>query len=116
MKRVSVAVLLTLVLVAVLAVGPATARVQATTVNVTMTDLRFALSKKTVPRGVINFKLRNRGALPHDFRIAGKKSKLVRRGQTATLRVTIRKAGKYRYVCTVPGHAAAGMRGVLTVR
>jgi uncharacterized cupredoxin-like copper-binding protein len=26
------------------------------------------------------------------------------------------KAGKYRYVCTVFGHEAAGMRGTFTVR
>jgi len=26
------------------------------------------------------------------------------------------KRGKYTYVCTVPGHAALGMKGVFTVR
>jgi len=29
--------------------------------------------------------------------------------------VTISKAGSYPYLCTVPGHAAAGMKGVLRV-
>jgi uncharacterized cupredoxin-like copper-binding protein len=37
-------------------------------------------------------------------------------GKSATLRVTLAKAGKYRFLRTVPGHAAAGMRGVLAVR
>jgi uncharacterized cupredoxin-like copper-binding protein len=26
------------------------------------------------------------------------------------------KKGRYSYLCTVPGHAAAGMKGVFTVR
>jgi uncharacterized cupredoxin-like copper-binding protein len=30
--------------------------------------------------------------------------------------VTIRKAGKYAYMCTLPGHAAGGMKGILTVK
>jgi uncharacterized cupredoxin-like copper-binding protein len=29
--------------------------------------------------------------------------------------VTFSKAGTYPYLCTVPGHAAAGMKGVLRV-
>jgi uncharacterized cupredoxin-like copper-binding protein len=36
-------------------------------------------------------------------------------GTTAKLVVTFKK-GKYPYLCTVPGHAEAGMKGVLTVR
>ena len=35
--------------------------------------------------------------------------------QSATLKVTFAKAGKYPYSCTVPGHAALGMKGTLTV-
>ena len=36
-------------------------------------------------------------------------------GKTGVLVVTLKK-GRYPYLCTVPGHAAAGMKGVLTVR
>lgn len=32
------------------------------------------------------------------------------------LSVRFPKAGSYRFICTVPGHAAAGMKGVLKVR
>ena len=31
-------------------------------------------------------------------------------------RVTVLDRGRFTYVCTVPGHAAAGMKGTLTVR
>jgi uncharacterized cupredoxin-like copper-binding protein len=36
-------------------------------------------------------------------------------GQTAKLTVTFAKKGSYPYLCTVPGHASAGMKGVLRV-
>ena len=67
-----------------------------------------------VPRGVVTFKLVNKGALPHDLKIAGKKSKMIGPGKTGLLRVTLTAGGK-KYLCTVPGHAAGGMKGTLRV-
>jgi uncharacterized cupredoxin-like copper-binding protein len=40
---------------------------------------------------------------------------LVAPGQSATLRLTLDR-GKFTYVCTVPGRAAAGMKGALRVQ
>jgi Copper binding proteins, plastocyanin/azurin family len=40
---------------------------------------------------------------------------LIQPGKTAKLVVTFKKKGKYPYLCTVPGDAAAGMKGVFTV-
>lgn len=37
-------------------------------------------------------------------------------GHDREVTVKFKKKGRYRYLCTVPGHAAAGMRGVFTVR
>jgi uncharacterized cupredoxin-like copper-binding protein len=90
-----------------------------TTVGVTAgkpSEFRFTLSKRTVPKGAVTFKVANRGKVAHDFKIVGKKTKRLTTGKTATLRATFRKAGKYAFLCTLPGHAAAGMKGVLTVR
>jgi plastocyanin len=78
-------------------------------------EFRITLSKKTVPKGTVNFLVINKGALPHDFKINGHKTKLLSPGQAQTLKVTFLKAGKYPYLCTVTGHAAAGMKGILTV-
>ena len=84
----------------------------ATTVRVTAKDtLRFVLSRRSAPHGKVIFRVINKGNLRHDFKIFGKKTRLLRHNQTATLTVTLRK-GRYRYVCTVPGHAAAGMKGI----
>jgi len=52
----------------------------------------------------------------HNFKIDGKKTPLLQPGKSAALVVTFKKPGKYSYLCTVPGHAAAGMKGVFTVR
>jgi uncharacterized cupredoxin-like copper-binding protein len=63
----------------------------------------------------VTFFVINRGALSHDFRINGKKTKMLKPGQSATLKVAFTKAGRFAYICTVPGHAAAGMKGTLKV-
>jgi uncharacterized cupredoxin-like copper-binding protein len=79
------------------------------------TEFHFTLSKQAVKKGTVVFTIVNKGTLPHDFKIAGKKTKLLQPGSKATLKVVFRKAGKYPYLCTVSGHAAAGMKGVLKV-
>lgn len=97
----------------------AQAQQTATTVAVSAgkpSEFKFTLSKKTVKKGVVVFKVTNRGMISHDFKIAGKKTKSLAKGKTQTLRVTFRKAGKYKYLCTLPGHATAGMKGVLVVK
>ena len=87
----------------------------ATAVTVTATEFHFKLSKTSVPHGSVTFTLVNKGKLGHDFKIGGKKTVIVKPGKTAKLTVTL-KAGKAAYLCTVPGHAAAGMKGTLTVK
>jgi uncharacterized cupredoxin-like copper-binding protein len=93
----------------------ASAALGATTVSVKATEFHFALSKKSVAHGKVTFKIKNAGHLKHDFKIAGKKSKMVNPGKSTSLTVTLKK-GRYTYICTVPGHAAAGMKGKLTVK
>ena len=112
-------VLALLVGVALALVTGASSAPTATVVNVAAgkpSELKFTLSKKTILKGTGIFKVTNKGALPHNFKIAGKKTVNLARGKTATLRVTFTKAGKYAYLCTVPGHAAGGMKGVLVVK
>jgi len=63
----------------------------------------------------VTFVFQNVGHVAHDFKINGKVTPLLQPGMKAKLVVTFKK-GRYPYLCTVPGHAEAGMKGVLTVR
>ena len=119
-----------------LAVLPATgakaghaAIVQNVAVTVTKAaEFKFKLSKVALKKGIVAFKVSNGGNLPHDFKVCssnkgtltattctGRSTPLVSPGQTNTLRVTFLRSGTYEYLCTVPGHAAAGMKGLLKV-
>jgi uncharacterized cupredoxin-like copper-binding protein len=102
----------------------------ATTVNVTAgkpSEFHFILSKKVLPHGTVTFRMKNGGTIPHDLKIcaspkgglanscAGKGTKLIGPAQSTTLTYTFKTKGTYEYLCTVPGHAAAGMKGDLRV-
>jgi uncharacterized cupredoxin-like copper-binding protein len=86
-----------------------------TAVTVTATEFKFKLSKLSVPHGTVVFTVVNKGKISHDFKINGKKTPLIKSGKSAKLTVTF-KAGKFKYLCTVPGHSALGMKGTLTVK
>jgi uncharacterized cupredoxin-like copper-binding protein len=106
------------VLAALVAAAPAAATstaARATTITVKMKEFKFILSRKTVPHGKVTFKLVNIGKLAHDIRIDGKTSKKIKPGKKGIFVVTFAKKGNYKYVCPIPGHAAAGMKGVLKV-
>ena len=87
----------------------------ATAVTVTATEFKFKLSKLSVPHGTVVFTFVNKGKIAHDFKINGKKTSLMKPGKSTKLTVTF-KAGKFKYLCTVPGHSALGMKGTLTVK
>ena len=93
----------------------ASRRRQGDDITVTATEFKFKLSKASAPKGTVTFKLTNKGKTVHDFKINGKKTPRIAAGKSATLTVKFAKAGKFPYLCTVPGHAAAGMKGTFTV-
>ena len=122
MTRFRIALFAAVALIAALSLAlPALAKQEATkitTVTVTAgkpSEFKFRLSTLKAKDGIVVFKVTNSGALPHDFKISGRKTRLLSPGESDTLRVTIRKPGKYQFLCTVSGHAAAGMKGLLTV-
>jgi uncharacterized cupredoxin-like copper-binding protein len=87
---------------------------KATAVTVKMKEFKFILSRTSVPHGKVTFKLVNIGHIAHDMRIGGKTSAKIQPGKTGTFVVTLKK-GRAPYLCPIPGHAAAGMKGVLKV-
>jgi len=106
------------VAIAILAIAPSgSATANTTIVRVKGGEFFFKLSTTTITKpGNVTFVFKNVGHVAHDFEIDGKKTPLIQPGQTARLVVTFKKTGKYPYLCTVLGHAAAGMRGLFAVR
>lgn len=119
------------VLLAVAATAQARPTRAAATIAVTEgkpSEFGFKLSTKTVAHGTVTFTITNGGAIPHTFKLctapvktaaantcAGKTTPQMNPGAKATLKVTIAKAGTYEYLCTIAGHAAGGMKGLLKV-
>ncbi|MEP6977031.1 MAG: cupredoxin domain-containing protein [Thermoleophilia bacterium] len=99
------------------AASPKTAKAPAVTTKVTVaaSEFKFKLSKARVPVGTVIFTVVNKGKISHDFKIAGKKTKSLLPGQKATLTVKFGKKGRFGYICSLPGHAGAGMNGTLSV-
>jgi Cu+-exporting ATPase len=90
----------------------------ATPLTVTAKDLRFVPAAVHVHAdafAVLTFT--NADPVFHDWSVEGLANVDVpaRPGQTARLRFRIDEPGTYRIICTVPGHAEAGMTGTLVV-
>ena len=66
-----------------------------------------------------SFRVVNRGKIDHDLAIEGsgveEKTPLIGPGEEGSLESDL-KPGKYRFYCTVPGHAESGMETDVTVR
>jgi uncharacterized cupredoxin-like copper-binding protein len=75
---------------------------------------KLVTTVKPVKHGLIHFVVKNVGKVSHNFVIGGRQTLVIASGKTATLNVTLKK-GKHKYICSITGHAALGMKGVLTV-
>ncbi|MGE5691371.1 MAG: plastocyanin/azurin family copper-binding protein [Pseudomonadota bacterium] len=95
--------------------APGAVAAPAKTVSFRAVDFKFVGLPKTITPGRHTFSVVNRGQAMHNFKLAGKKTRLLATGQKATLTVQL-KRGRYAYLCTVPGHAQLGMRGTIVVK
>jgi plastocyanin len=87
-----------------------------TRVAVSASDSTFTLSTSGVPVGTVVFTVTNRGKRAHNFKIAGRTTRLLGPGRSATPQISFSHSGRYAYLSTVSGHAAAGMKGIFFVR
>ena len=97
------------------------AAVSGTILNVTAvaSGLKFSRSSLKAKAGKITIKLTNASPLKHDLVVESgetilAKTPLLAKGKSGSLTVTLKK-GTYAFVCDVPGHEAAGMKGKLVV-
>jgi mono/diheme cytochrome c family protein len=91
-------------------------------------ELAFKLSKiSLITPGKVVFKVTNAGKLVHNFKVCtlavktsakntcnGVGTRKLNAGQSTVLTVTLKK-GTYEYLCTIAGHAAGGMKGLIGV-
>jgi len=86
-------------------------------VTVIATDFRFDPDELSIRAGQpVNLTLDNRGALYHDLTIEGLGFVLTANGgELGSGSLSVPEPGRYRFVCSVPGHAEAGMSGTLVV-
>jgi plastocyanin len=80
--------------------------------------LAFQFGKATAKPGKVTFLMPNKAPIQHNISITGPvqgKGAIVGSGGTSTFSATL-KPGNYTFLCDVPGHAAAGMKGTLTVK
>jgi len=84
-------------------------------VEVIARDLSFSPAEVRVEAGTtVNLVLRNEGAALHDLTIPALGFRLeAPPGGTAAASLTVPTPGRYPFLCSVPGHAEAGMTGVL---
>jgi len=86
-----------------------------TKVTVKASEFKYVFSRKSVPTGTVIFTVINKGKISHDFKIGGKKTKSLLPGKSAKLTVKFTKKGQYAFLCTIFGHAKAGMKGKFAV-
>jgi uncharacterized cupredoxin-like copper-binding protein len=91
-----------------------------TTIKVTEREYHISLSTTSVSAGTITFSIHNAGKLTHNFNVSGGGGTAahvigIKPGTTRTLKAKF-SGGTVRVWCSVPGHAALGMKTSLKVK
>jgi plastocyanin len=99
------------------AAGPTGGGSSATTVALNLADLKIEPPMPEVPAGPVVLELTNTGSQTHNLSVPalGKDSGDIPPGGSLTMELGDMAEGTYDMLCTVAGHAAAGMSGMLHV-
>jgi plastocyanin len=116
--RVFALTLLVLAFAAPAVAAPTSGRSTVLHISAKASGLAYSTTHLTARHGSVTIVMKNLSPLQHDVSIKGNgvnaKGKVVGKGGTSTVTATLTK-GTYTFLCTVPGHAAAGMKGKLTI-
>lgn len=91
--------------------------------EIVLEDLRFTPNRINAKAGVpVTVRLINRGTERHDLNfpslhmpgLEGVEA-ILEPGETRTIRLTFDEPGTHTFICSLPGHAAAGMTGAAFV-
>ncbi len=82
-------------------------------------QLKFLASSASATSGKVTLRMKNMSSVQHDISIRGQGvnevGAVVSNGGVSTVSTAL-KPGTYEFYCSVDGHAAAGMKGTLTVK
>jgi nitrite reductase (NO-forming) len=85
------------------------------TLEVNAVDLGFEPKELSVEAaGRYGVTLKNNGAIPHDITFADGTTGVANPGDSVTIEVNVPDSG-LTFICSIPGHADAGMRGAISV-
>lgn len=81
-------------------------------------DIDYSSAPETMPAGEVTVAIDNQGQIVHNvvFEELGTEPIVEANGGEVDVGTTTVEAGDYTYYCSIPGHRAAGMEGVLTVQ
>ncbi len=123
MKRITGLVLVGLIVVATSACSASSGGGAAGPAVIVLEDFRFTPNRIDAKVGEsLTIRLTNRGTERHDLNfqsihmpgLAGVES-ILEPGETRTITLTFDQPGTHTFICTLPGHAAAGMTGAVYV-
>ncbi len=100
----------------IIAAAPAMAAA-AKTINVSTPKtamFKFKGMPATLTAGTYVFAYTNTSGIDHNLKVGTVSTPTFKSG-TKTIKVTLKK-GTVKYICAVPGHAQAGMKGTITVK
>jgi uncharacterized cupredoxin-like copper-binding protein len=119
-----VALLVVVVISLGIAIRDRTADTSTGSAEIILEDLRFSPSRLDAKVGVpLTVRLTNRGLERHDLNfpalhmpgLQGVES-ILEPGETRTITLRFETPGSHTFICSLPGHAAAGMTGAVFVR
>lgn len=124
MKRITALILVGLIAVATYACsGSSQGGAAGDAPSIVLEDTRFTPNRIDAKVGVpLTVRLTNRGTERHDLNFEalhmpglGGVESILEPGETRTIRLTFDQPGTHTFICTLPGHAAAGMTGAAFV-
>jgi hypothetical protein len=101
---------------------PGSAPPGGTAVGIEEDEFTIAVYRKVVPPGLVRFNIQNIGEDAHNLVVVGPNGRTieaspeVRAGDLYTLRVRLRREGRYRLLCTQADHLERGMKSRIRVR
>jgi plastocyanin len=118
MTRLLVLSILVLAFAAPVAAAPTRGRATTLRISALAAGLRYSTTHLKAPAGRVTIVMTNTSVLRHDIAIKGHgiyvKGAIVAKGGASRVTATL-KRGIYEFLCTVDSHAAAGMKGTLTI-